>query len=65
MPIDNSTAGPMRSPSPTSRIPEAQARALDRRLRLHSQMQLFRGPSRVEPAAPQASINEPVGPAPE
>jgi hypothetical protein len=44
----------LRIPSPVPGVPESQARALDRRLRLHRQLQTFRMPR----ATGLADLNE-------
>ncbi len=42
------TNGPMRLAPPIPGVPDSQARALDRRRRLHSQLQSFRAIDRGE-----------------
>ena len=56
--------GTTRLPAPIPGVPESQAKALDRRLRLHRQMQSFRRPRHGEPTNPLKLIIEPAGPGP-
>jgi hypothetical protein len=61
---------PKRLPSPIPGVPDSQARALDRRLRLHRQLRSFRDPrllnlsSLPEPSEAVTSFNEVAGPGP-
>ena len=63
MPNLHANPSPTRIPAPIPGVPESQAKALDRRLRLHRQMQSFRRPQRTEPAHPVRMAIDPAGPA--
>jgi hypothetical protein len=59
----------VRIPTPIPGVPEAQARALDRRRRLHRQLRSFGPMGRLETTGPlgahrSANINDPAGPGP-
>jgi hypothetical protein len=62
-----SNSSPPRIPSPISGVPDSQARALDRRLRLHQQLQSFRMPRGAdssglpEPGGPGTLLNDSAG----
>ena len=60
----HSTGTASRIPAPIPGVPESQARALDRRLRLHRQLQSFRRAQRAEPANPSTKLNDLAGPGP-
>jgi hypothetical protein len=67
----HSMSSPSRVPPPIPGVPASQARALDRRIRLHRQLQSFRGPrladlpSLNETGNAATGFNEPAGPGPE
>jgi hypothetical protein len=67
MPIHHSTtaapsSGPPRLVVPIPGVPDEQTRALDRRWRLHRQLQTFRGPVRAEPKGAEIVLIDPAEP---
>ena len=57
---------PARYTAPIPGVPDSQARALDRRHRLDSQLRSFQGPHRGEQARPESpfAVTEEAGPGP-
>lgn len=51
-----------RLPAPIPGVPDSQAKALDRRLRLHRQMQSFRRSQADNSTNPVKTVNDPDGP---
>jgi hypothetical protein len=59
----HSSASHARYVLPIPGVPESQARALDRRVKLHRQLESFRGLPRVDLTQTPLIVNDQAGPA--